>query len=183
MGTNDQLYKINRLQRFIQLLGISWRIIINLPTKISFKRWIPVLLVMALIFCFSNTPAEKVSQLSGPGIEQINKIIVLITGKPVQEPGFDWLKVGHVIGYFLLGASFHFALSQYPKLKGSQFLALALCFVYALTDEFHQMFVPGRSPRFTDVLIDSSAASLALLVIIIVRQIRKRRMETNMQNG
>ena len=47
-------------------------------------------------------------------------------------------------------------------LRGKQLLraALALTFFYACTDEFHQLFVPGRAGRFSDVLIDSSGAAL-----------------------
>ena len=39
---------------------------------------------------------------------------------------------------------------------------------YAATDEFHQLFVPGRAGRVTDVLIDSAGAFLALLAIHII---------------
>ncbi len=40
-------------------------------------------------------------------------------------------------------------------------------FLYACTDEFHQTFVPGRSGQFTDVLVDTSGAILASLLIKI----------------
>ncbi|MBX9690479.1 MAG: VanZ family protein [Candidatus Obscuribacterales bacterium] len=43
-------------------------------------------------------------------------------------------------------------------------LPLLLTIAYALTDEWHQAFVPGRSSVITDVIIDSTGACLAALV-------------------
>lgn len=50
--------------------------------------------------------------------------------------------------------------------------------VYAMTDEFHQLFVPGRSGQVKDVLLDSCGAAvgvlLLLLVTLLIRFIRKK---------
>lgn len=40
--------------------------------------------------------------------------------------------------------------------------------VYAATDEIHQLFVPGRSGRFTDVCIDSAGAVLGVVVFVVI---------------
>ena len=56
------------------------------------------------------------------------------------------------------------------------FLATAF---YAASDEFHQLFVPGRSGRVSDVLIDSSGALLGVIVFILfcklIQIVRRRR--------
>lgn len=39
--------------------------------------------------------------------------------------------------------------------------------VYAATDEIHQLFVPGRSGRFSDVCIDSAGAVLGVVVFVL----------------
>lgn len=44
-------------------------------------------------------------------------------------------------------------------------LALLMAIVYALSDEWHQSFVPGRSATFSDVLVDASGALIGLLLI------------------
>jgi VanZ family protein len=44
-------------------------------------------------------------------------------------------------------------------------LALAVVFAYAASDEFHQIFVPSRTPLITDVLIDSTGGLLMLLLL------------------
>ena len=55
-----------------------------------------------------------------------------------------------------------------PELRRAAGYALACCFLYACTDEVHQMFVPGRSGKPTDVLIDCTGAFAALLAAVFV---------------
>ncbi len=135
------------------------------------KRWIPAILVMILIFCFSSLPAQKVKQISDPEIKLLDQFASKID--PNNGKNIEWLDFGHAIGYILLVVSFVSALAQYPRVRKPYFLALFLCFVYALTDEFHQLFVPGRSSEWKDILIVTSAAGLALLIILLVKQFQR----------
>ena len=47
-------------------------------------------------------------------------------------------------------------------------LALIVCVLYAISDEVHQMFVPGRGPGIKDVLIDSAGATVGIGVYMFV---------------
>lgn len=103
-------------------------------------RWIPALLFMAVIFILSSFPAEDLPHL---GL-------------------WDTLvkKGGHFAGYGLLAMSYWCALGWK---KNGKWLALGLALIYALSDEFHQSFVPGRHASWIDALIiDGSGAFLAL---------------------
>ena len=51
--------------------------------------------------------------------------------------------------------------------------AIATC--YAATDEFHQMFVPGRACLITDVLIDSSGVALGVVLFCVCWRVAQRR--------
>ena len=42
------------------------------------------------------------------------------------------------------------------------------CIIYALTDEWHQMFVPGRAAEWKDVLTDSFGALTGILIIVAI---------------
>lgn len=53
--------------------------------------------------------------------------------------------------------------------------ALGFCMFYAATDEFHQLFVQGRSGEPRDVLIDSSGALTALLICAAVEAISAKK--------
>ena len=44
-------------------------------------------------------------------------------------------------------------------------LCVAAAAIYSLTDEFHQMFVPGRGPAILDCVIDTSGASVGMVMM------------------
>ena len=54
------------------------------------------------------------------------------------------------------------------KMTLRMFISALFCFVYALSDEFHQMFVDGRGASFTDCLIDTSGALLGIIAALII---------------
>jgi VanZ family protein len=52
---------------------------------------------------------------------------------------------------------------------------LAIVFLYAASDEFHQSFVPGRTALVSDVLIDTAGGGAGLTLLYLGRKILKRR--------
>ena len=77
-------------------------------------------------------------------------------------------KTAHFTEYAILGALFYLNLIQFPKLNSrikKLLLPILFSFLYAITDEIHQIFVPGRSAQFRDVLIDTLGASFGCLLI------------------
>ena len=71
-------------------------------------------------------------------------------------------KSGHVVVFSLL-ALVVLAWIGMDK-RERLWLAWVMTFLYAILDEFHQSFVPGRNAWWVDVAIDSIAAALALWV-------------------
>ena len=53
-------------------------------------------------------------------------------------------------------------------IKYSLFMSILFSFLYACTDEIHQIFVPGRSAQFRDVLIDTLGASFGTLIAYLI---------------
>ena len=47
---------------------------------------------------------------------------------------------------------------------------------YAATDEFHQLFVPGRSGQVSDVILDSAGAAIGVLIMTGIEWLRVRKM-------
>ncbi len=105
------------------------------------SRWLPALGMMTLIFAFSSVPGEVM-------------------------PRFGWAefvvkKGAHMAAYALLALSFWRGLGWQGRRAG---LAWLLAVIYAVTDEVHQSFVPGRQPSLADVLVfDALGAALGLL--------------------
>jgi len=50
---------------------------------------------------------------------------------------------------------------------------LGVVFLYAASDEFHQRFVPTRTPLVSDVFIDTGGGAIGLLALWLVRICRK----------
>jgi VanZ family protein len=116
----------------------------NQPISIFFRRWGPALVMMAIIFFFSSLPSNEV-----PNFGKFE---------------FSVKKGGHALGYLLLGCA---CLHGFGSEKKAPWLAWVLCILYAITDEIHQSFVPGRSPRVMDVGIDALGSLLGLLIAMI----------------
>ena len=109
-------------------------------------RWLPPILIMLTIFGFSSIPSR----------------VMPVFGL------WDFIvkKGAHMLGYASLALAFWYALGFERK---RWWLALLLAVFYAVTDEFHQSFVPGRHPSWVDVLgFDGGGASLGLLMSWLV---------------
>jgi len=105
-----------------------------------FLRWLPALLMMLLIFFVSAQPSS-------------------------QLPNFDWAdglvkKGGHAVGYAILALLYWRA---FDFKDSKRWVAWLLAVIYAVTDEFHQSFVPGRHPAIWDVLIFDNFGALISL--------------------
>lgn len=78
-------------------------------------------------------------------------------------------KSAHFIAYLVLGFLVSHAMkneaSTAPAWK-QRGASLLLCVAYALSDEFHQLFVPGRGPLLKDVFIDGSGAALGIMLYV-----------------
>jgi len=98
-------------------------------------------------------------------------VIFAFSSIPSNEmPDFSWAdlvvkKGGHVLGYGLLALSYFYGLREDNK---RWWLPWLLAILFAITDEFHQSFVPGRHPSPVDVGIDSIGSGLALLVMYVL---------------
>lgn len=84
-------------------------------------------------------------------------------------------KCCHLAEYSILALLLWRAFSQSPgnwrlwsQLKVRRVILIAM--LYASTDEFHQAFVPTRTSRVTDVLIDTAGASLGLLALWLLQR-------------
>lgn len=125
-------------------------------------RYIPLLLWMGLIFWGSATPNLRTVPL-------VQRLGLLPLGlDPETLNLLEWIlrKGAHMAVFGILALLAHWALSGTlpdQSARRHALLAFGIAVVYAITDEWHQTFVPTRCGAFTDVLIDSMGAALALL--------------------
>ena len=104
--------------------------------------------------------------------EQINQKIEIV--QPVVR------KLAHFTIYNILGILLMCCALTFKNVQSKKIcISLLLSFIYACTDEFHQLFVPGRCGNFIDIGIDTSGALLGILFVtlisILIKKIKKNR--------
>lgn len=79
-------------------------------------------------------------------------------------------KTAHFTEYAILGGLFFLNLRNTPLdlIKRPLAMSILFSFLYAITDEIHQIFVPGRSAQFQDVLIDTIGASFGAIITYLI---------------
>ncbi|MDX5475278.1 MAG: VanZ family protein [Bacillaceae bacterium] len=136
--------------------------------------WLLVLSWMLLIFSLSAQPAAQSSQLSGgitdTVIETVEKVVPNIT---INRDTLSHLirKNAHFFAYLILGLLVTNALYQTTKIQSKRqiMLAFIICVLYAISDEVHQLFVPGRSGEVRDVIIDSAGAGVGIFMYHVLK--------------
>lgn len=125
---------------------------------------------MGVIFMFSNEIADSSSERSGVIVEVISRSVSwsqdILT--------FLTRKAAHIFIYFVLGVlAFNVAKDFRISNKRAVMLSVVFVILYAITDEFHQSFVPGRSAELRDVLIDTVAGAMGALIYFCATVFRR----------
>jgi VanZ family protein len=110
-------------------------------------KWFFVVVWMLVIYLFSAQPYS--GAVTGAYLGIFNILV---------------RKIAHVLEYlilFLLCQSAFNASGPVASRHRTVF-AVLLCVFYALTDEWHQSFIPGRSASINDVLVDTAGPLLAI---------------------
>lgn len=146
--------------------------------KIKFKRilsWILVIAWMIFIFYMSNQPANISNEQSDFVLNLIKNLGIDINNIYIDLAITIIRKGAHFSEYLILSLLYFNLLRFYINKNKALVLSIILCFLYASTDEFHQLFVEGRAGRFTDVLIDTSGAFTASILVLLLNKILKKR--------
>ena len=135
--------------------------------------WLLLILWCVLIFSFSARDAHQSTRDSDR--------IIFSFAKNIDKELHATLTVvvrksAHFFLYFVLGVFSLLSVNTLSVNKRNPILSLLFCFLYATSDEIHQWFVPGRSCAFIDVLIDTSASFIAIMLLHhIIKRCQKRK--------
>ncbi len=122
------------------------------------KTWGPPLLWAALIFLLSASSLKHAPALD----------------RPLAD------KVAHAVFFAVLALLLYRALRRGPALSWGRaaLLAVVITSMYGALDEYHQSFVPARSPELADWVADTLGALLVLGVVAIRHRQRGSRLKT-----
>ncbi len=172
--------------------------------KSRISVWISVffiltLLWMGLIYWFSSNDGAESSDMSGKLLRKLLSVVIPDWSSKtraeqrhvIEKVHLLFRKFGHFSEYLVLGVFLHitctlFRAKKLKQIKSRQahpilgmIVPALLAFLYACSDEYHQLFVAGRSGEFRDVMIDFSGACLGILLslpicLLIRRKLRRR---------
>lgn len=136
---------------------------------------ISVIVWMIIVFLFSNEVSEESTKTSYKVIDGIIKIVPSINelednekieiSKKIFVP---IRKIAHITLYTLGGILIYNAINIVKaevKNKKKIIISFFIGLTYAITDEIHQIFVPGRAAQITDILIDSLGIIIGIVII------------------
>ena len=139
---------------------------------------------MGLIFYLSSQNAEISSKTSGSVIETVADIVYpgfsdMSASQQDEIIGaFQFIarKTAHFSLYAVLGALAFLSVVSYRKLKYRfrVLISAGICLFYAASDEFHQLFIAGRSAEIRDICIDFCGSVLAIGVLALLSRCIKR---------
>lgn len=120
---------------------------------------------------------QKTTEIS----ENIGITDIKPTEKQVNETvnklNFPLRKCAHATEYAVLAILIIFTLNSF---WGKNYtikkivMAIIICFIYSLTDEYHQSFVLGRTCQFSDCLIDTLGSLIMCLGYLAIKKLIKR---------
>lgn len=138
----------------------------NKQRIIALLKCIPALLLLVMIFNFSSATSEESTEESNA----ITKAFVEITNIRIDDATLSAIddvvrELAHFTEYFMLGITCCLVLSSFSIVMRIRNIGLCtFCVLYAVSDEIHQYFVPGRCFQLQDILVDSIGAITAILI-------------------
>lgn len=149
------------------------------------KSWLLfVLLIFQMIFIFvmSSFGPDSSNAQSGSIVQVISHFL---PKSNAYDLVFLVRKTAHFIEYAILGLLFYLNIKsftsdsnhiEHPRqaLASIPILAVLASALYACTDEFHQLFVPGRSGQLFDVFVDTLGALTGILLVILILKIKSK---------
>jgi len=110
------------------------------------KYWFPAIFWVVVIFFFSSFSTKQTTE--------------------IFWQDFLVKKTAHFIEFGILAVLLYRAfINSGFKAKNAIIYSVIFFVLYAISDEFHQSFIPGREPRVRDVIIDMTGGILSLYSI------------------
>ena len=139
--------------------------------------WILVAICMGIIFFLSAQNGEESSDLSG------SFVMALLNGLGIAIDEGILRSIAHCLEFMGLSVLIFNAVYVTWFLKFTPIIAFLGTVLYAITDEIHQTFVPGRAFQISDFLVDSTGALIGVIALFIILKVILYIMKRGNKNG
>ena len=129
---------------------------------------------MIFIFIMSSLEGDASNAKSYFIVDMFKNIGLVNSMEAEAVLNFIIRKSGHFLEYFILAVFIYNALKEFIDKKYIIILTIFFVFLYACSDEIHQLFVVGREGKFSDVIIDTLGGVAGVLSCKITNYIIKR---------
>lgn len=134
-------------------------------TMKKIKYFIPSIMFMIIIFWFSHQTGTESSGLSIYIFNWLENHLHIIVPELIIR------KMAHMGEYALLAFTFIYGFSKNKLILQKILLfSLSSTFLYACSDEFHQLFIAGRSGQLVDVMIDTMGGVIAIILFYFIKK-------------
>ena len=156
--------------------------------KIKYVKCIIAIICCIIIFSFSAVPATASTKQS-KGLTY--NVIKLLNGNKLSERDLEKLtkkinpvirKIAHFSIYMILAIVTYMFIeelnikskSEKERLRKNIIYTCIFCIIYAVFDEIHQIYVPGRTGKAIDVIIDTLGSCMGIAVLFLNNFIKIR---------
>lgn len=146
-------------------------------------KLIIVILCMVIIFSFSTDTGTESNKKSDGVIISICKTFIKhdLSTKEKEKYINKYVKLvrksAHFLIYLILGISIISLIKEYQIINSKALLiAITISFLYACSDEIHQLFVNGRTGKIIDVLIDTLGSIVGVYLYYYIYKFRRKKV-------
>lgn len=123
--------------------------------------FVPAIVLMIVIFYFSAQHSDESAKTSLLFLNWLNDVLNISLSHDFVRTAAHWFE------YFLLSSCLSFALFYNLK-RISPVAPVIICFLYSVSDEVHQIFVPGRAFQLKDIMVDVCGAAAGILIFLVI---------------
>jgi len=140
--------------------------------KRKFIYWSLLIAWMIIICVMSNQPAVVSDSQSIGILDLFSKVGINIKGIFGNLANFVIRKCAHFLEYMILALLAFNVLKLYFNAKQVAIFTIAFVFLYACSDEIHQLFVLGREGAIRDVIIDTCGGIFLIVIRLCVSYVK-----------
>jgi VanZ family protein len=126
--------------------------------------WSLLIAWMIVICVMSNQPANISDSQSNGVLDLFLKMGIDVNGFFGDLANFVVRKCAHFLEYMILALLVLNVVKLYFNMKQVIIITIVFVFLYACSDEIHQLFVPGREGAIRDVIIDTCGGVTLVLI-------------------